>query len=101
MKPKSIRLLLMILITISFSREVFTQDSLIDVLPPDIHPVVILQGSNYEMGYQYGLQVGDLIEKRRNKVMAALVENTTPEYVQEGIKAIQYYIKKIPLCSQN
>ena len=30
------------------------QDNLMDVLPPDIHPVVILQGTDYEMGYQYG-----------------------------------------------
>ena len=34
-----------------------------DVLPPGILPVVILSGSDYEMGYQYGQQVGPYLEK--------------------------------------
>ena len=36
-----------------------------DVLPPDILPVVILTGSDYEMGYQYGRQAGHLIIKTK------------------------------------
>ncbi|MEE9502051.1 MAG: hypothetical protein V3V48_08255, partial [Candidatus Aminicenantaceae bacterium] len=36
-----------------------------DVLPPGILPVVILSGSDYEMGYQYGQQVGPYLEKEK------------------------------------
>ena len=36
-----------------------------EVLPPGILPVVILSGSDYEMGYQYGQQVGPYLEKER------------------------------------
>ena len=99
MKIKSINHVLILLVMILSSSIVLAQDSLMDVLPPDIHPVVILQGNNYEMGYQYGLQVGHMIERRRDKKLAELVESATPEYIEEGVKAIQFYIKKYaPEC---
>jgi len=33
-------------------------------LPPSIMPVVILKGSDYDMGFQYGQQAGQWMEKR-------------------------------------
>ena len=36
-----------------------------DVLPPGILPVVILSGSDYEMGFQYGQQAGPYLEKEK------------------------------------
>ena len=36
-----------------------------EFLPPGILPVVILSGSDYEMGYQYGQQVGPYLEKEK------------------------------------
>lgn len=70
------------------------QDNLMDVLPPDIHPVVILQGTDYEMGYQYGQFAGHMVERRCEAVLADLLEIMSKEQLEEGLKAIQYYIKK-------
>ena len=77
-----------------FSAKLFPQNPMMEALPPDIHPVVILQGSDYEMGVLYGKFAGQMIERRRDKVMAALHQKMRPEEIEKGTKAIQYYIKK-------
>ncbi len=73
---------------------VSAQDALKEVLPPDIMPIIILSGSNYEMGYQYGQQAGDLIEIAKNAEWAAALQRLSREKVNHEIKAIQYYIRK-------
>jgi len=65
-----------------------------EVVPPDILPVIILQGSDYEMGYQYGQQAGHLIEKTKDAAWGSALENFTYEEVIRALKANQYYIKK-------
>jgi len=54
---------------------------MMDVLPPDIHPVVILQGSDYEMGFQYGKFAGQMVERRKDKVLAVLQQKMNPEEI--------------------
>jgi hypothetical protein len=64
-------------------------------LPPSILPVVILKGSNYTMGYQYGQQAGKYIELEKNtKWVEALKEIGTREKVLRELRGYQYYIKK-------
>jgi len=81
------------------STKSFQQNPMREGLPPDIHPVAILQGSDYEMGFQYGTFAGQMVVKRRDKVLAALTQKMSPEEIEKGTKAIQYYIKKYaPEC---
>jgi hypothetical protein len=64
-------------------------------LPPSIMPVIILGGSDYEMGYQYGQQVGQYIEWNKNDVWAwAIKAFGNREKLQHALKAHQFYIKK-------
>ncbi len=75
------------------------QDKLLHVLPPDIHPVVVMQVNNYEMGVQYGMAAGQLVERRRDAVLVDILGTMSRDQLDEGIKAIQYYIKKYaPEC---
>ncbi len=39
-------------------------------LPPSIMPVIILQGTDYEMGFQYGQQAGPLLVMRKEAIWA-------------------------------
>ena len=65
-----------------------------DVLPPSVMPVVILEGSDYDMGYQYGQQAGQYIEKRVVIEWGTYARNgwSRDEVISE-LKACQYYIK--------
>lgn len=65
-----------------------------DVLPPGILPVVILSGSDYEMGYQYGQQAGPFLEKEREAVWAAALQTFSREKVLQMLKGNQFYIDK-------
>ena len=65
-----------------------------NVLPPDIMPIVVLSGSDYEMGYQYGQQAGHLIERRRDAVWAFSLQRLSREQVEHQLRAIQYYAKQ-------
>ena len=76
------------------STKSFAKHPMMEILPPDIHPVVILKGTDYEMGFQYGQFAGHMAERRRDKVMAALKQVMNSEEIENGTKAIQYYIKK-------
>ncbi len=63
------------------------------ILPPSVMPVVILKGSDYDMGYQYGQQAGQWMEKRSEGMWAA-VASKTPQDVQNCLNALEYYTKK-------
>jgi len=65
-----------------------------EVLPPDILPVVILQGSDYEMGCQYGQQAGKYIVKNKEETWASAMKNFSYAEVLNTLKANQYYIAK-------
>jgi len=66
-------------------------------VPPSIFPVVVLTGSNYEMGYQYGAQVGHLIWEEVTAARAtavrylgseALLRNLVGQY-RNGLRRFQ------------
>ncbi len=63
------------------------------LLPPSIMPVVILKGSDFDMGFQYGQQAGQWMEKRKEAVWAA-VSSKKPQEVQDCLNALEYYAKK-------
>jgi len=70
-----------------------------DVLPPDIMPIVILSGSDYEMGYQYGQQAGSYIERSGDAAWGKMLQKFSRPEVINALKANQHYIKKsIPEC---
>jgi hypothetical protein len=69
-------------------------DSTSLVLPPSVMPVVILKGSDYEMGYQYGQQVGRYINVRKDTFWASALKNFNYEEILNELKAYEYYIKE-------
>ncbi|MFC2168457.1 C45 family autoproteolytic acyltransferase/hydrolase [Acidobacteriota bacterium] len=70
-----------------------------EVLPPDILPVIILSGSDYEMGFQYGQQAGPSIEVNMVAAWADALKSFSREEVLSILKANQYYIQKFtPEC---
>jgi len=64
------------------------------VLPPSIMPVVILSGSDYEMGYQYGEQAGQYIEARKDAEWILQLKKRSSDEVLYGLKEVEYYIGK-------
>ena len=66
-------------------------------LPPSIMPVILLAGSDYEMGCQYGRQAGPWLEMRKNDSLygwAGALSLFTREEVRQKLKASQFFIKK-------
>ena len=64
-------------------------------LPPSIMPIVILKGSDHEMGYQYGQQAGRFIERQKNGVWVASIEELgSREKVVQQLKGMEHYVKK-------
>lgn len=63
-------------------------------LPPSIMPVVILQGSDYEMGYQYGQQAGQYLMVRKESAWAQALQNLSQEKILDVLKASQWHIKE-------
>jgi len=63
-------------------------------LPPGILPVVMLAGTDYEMGYQYGQQAGVYIERNKEATWAGALEALSRAEVIEALKANQYYVKE-------
>ena len=65
-------------------------------LPPSIMPVVFVRGTEYEMGCQYGLQLGPSIELIKNEewVRALMTFNGKKDEILKELKACQYYVKK-------
>ncbi|MFC2158349.1 C45 family autoproteolytic acyltransferase/hydrolase [Acidobacteriota bacterium] len=70
-----------------------------EVLPPDILPVIMLSGSDYEMGLQYGQQAANYIEVNKEAAWADALETYSREAVIRTLKANQHYIQKFtPEC---
>ncbi len=65
-----------------------------EVLPPGILPVVILSGTDYEMGYQYGQQAWPYLEKEKETKWASALQMHSREKVLHMLKGNQFYIKK-------
>ncbi|MBN2415724.1 hypothetical protein JXO52_07770 [bacterium] len=64
-----------------------------EVMPPSILPVIFLQGTDYEMGYQYGLQAADYIAVNREAAWAAALQRFSREEVLRALSINQYYIR--------
>jgi hypothetical protein len=62
--------------------------------PPGILPVIVLQGSDYEMGIQYGEQAASFLIKAKREKWSAALENFSREEVIRALKANQHYIKE-------
>jgi len=65
-----------------------------EVSPPGILPVVILSGSDYEMGYQYGQQAGPYLDNEREAKWASALQTFSREKVLYMLKGNQFYIQK-------
>jgi hypothetical protein len=65
-----------------------------DFTPPDILPVVILQGSDYQMGYQYGSQACDYISQQREAKWAAALQRLSREQITRALKINQKFVEK-------
>jgi hypothetical protein len=79
---------------ISLSSIVSASEGKRDVLPPDILPVLIISGSDYEMGFQYGQQAGPFLAVERVARWAEALETYSRDEVIRTLKANQHYIKK-------
>ncbi|MDO9538623.1 MAG: C45 family peptidase [Methanocalculus sp.] len=65
--------------------------------PPGVMPVIILTGSPYEMGYQYGLQVADSIAIVRDSSLAsALSRNSYADIVNASLVSQEYIRTELP-----
>jgi hypothetical protein len=64
------------------------------VLPPSIIPVVILRGTDYQMGYQYGQQAGQYIEMLKDATWAAIPKSLNRDDVLFTLKGLQSYVIK-------
>ena len=92
-------LIFCLLSAIFMSVNVFSQANEKEVLPPDILPVVILKGSDYEMGYQYGQQAGKYIMKVVESYWGQALLRYSREQVVRALKANQHYIMEYaPEC---
>ena len=65
-----------------------------DSLPPSILPVVILKGSDYEMGMQYGMQACAYIDRTREDRWASALRRFSREEVLRALRANQSFIKR-------
>ncbi len=67
------------------------------VPPPGVMPVIVLQGSPYEMGYQYGLQAPAYIAIARDAAWAsALSRQTYADVITNSSIYHQYITKELP-----
>ncbi len=65
-----------------------------EVLPPGILPVVIISGSDYEMGFQYGQQAAQYIEVNVIANWATALQQFRREEVLNTLKINQYFIEQ-------
>lgn len=63
------------------------------VLPPSIMPIVIVSGSDYEMGFQYGQQVAEYMEARKDEVWASALKKRSYDQIIYALKGVQYYVE--------
>jgi len=64
-----------------------------EVLPPSILPVVIISGSDYEMGYQYGQQAGMYININIEEHWASALQRFSRNEVMSALQANQHFIQ--------
>lgn len=64
------------------------------VPPPGIMPIIVLQGSPYEMGYQYGLQARDYIALARDAAWASALSRNSSEEILKESEVYRGYISK-------
>ena len=60
-------------------------------LPPNVRPVIILKGSDYDLGYQYYQQ---LVQIFGMWVLSSIAHNPFSEKELAALKAYQWYIKQ-------
>jgi len=65
-----------------------------DSLPPSILPVVVLRGSDYEMGFQYGEQACAYIDRTREDKWASALQRFSREEVLRALQANQTFVKR-------
>jgi len=65
-----------------------------DSLPPSILPIVILRGSDYEMGFQYGEQACAYIDRTREDKWASALQRFSREDIVRALQANQSFIKR-------
>jgi hypothetical protein len=66
----------------------------VSALPPSIIPVVILSGSEYRMGYQYGQQAGLYIERQKNWDWVSALTLFRHDEVLHELRAYEWHLKK-------
>jgi hypothetical protein len=64
-----------------------------DSIPPSILPVVILAGSDYEMGFQYGEQAAAYIDRTREDKWASALRRFSRDEVLRALKANQTFVR--------
>jgi hypothetical protein len=64
-----------------------------DSIPPSILPVVILAGSDYEMGFQYGEQAAAYIDRTREDKWASALRRFNREEVLRALRANQTFVR--------
>jgi hypothetical protein len=65
-----------------------------EVMPPSILPVIILKGTDYQMGYQYGQQAGAYLEKVKEDQWVSALKAYNQDQVHQALKANQFFIRK-------
>ncbi len=67
-----------------------------ELMRTDIIPVIFVRGTNYEMGYQYGYQLGAGIESVRDMMLGGIKAGSgnNMEAWHTVLKGFQYYIKE-------
>lgn len=96
---KRLRLFLSVLFMIStciliLSSEQMAKNPFDADYPPGILPAIVLQGTDYEMGMQYGEQAASFLIKVKREKWSAALENFSREEVLQALKANQHYIKE-------
>jgi hypothetical protein len=56
--------------------------------------VVVVAGTNYEMGYQYGQQAGPVIYRNKQEMTSNLYKMYTQDVVDNDIRAWNYYLQQ-------
>lgn len=66
--------------------------------PPGMMPVVVLQGSAHDMGYQYALQAGECIAIVRDAAWASALAKNSSQEIRERCQEYRAYItRELPL----
>jgi len=60
--------------------------------PSGVMPIIVLKGSPYEMGYQYGLQAKDYIALVRDAAWASALSRSSSEQITKNCNVYRQYI---------